>query len=69
MAFKTPAPVLLPPPTEVPVATSPPVLMAPPKPVPIASSPQAAPIDDNVKKQMVENFAAQSGMNVGYAEK
>jgi len=37
--------------------------------VPVAATPLAAPIDDNVKMQMVEAFAAQSGMNVTYARK
>jgi hypothetical protein len=38
-------------------------------PVPVASSPEAALIDDNMKMQMVESFAAQSGMNLAYAKK
>jgi hypothetical protein len=38
-------------------------------PIPVASSSEAALIDDNMKMQMVESFAAQSGMNVTYARK
>jgi len=53
MAFRTLSPALLPPPT----------------PIPVASSSEAALIDDNMKMQMVESFAAQSGMNVTYARK
>jgi hypothetical protein len=57
VAFATPRPMLLPLPTPAAVH------------VPVAATPLAAPIDDNVKMQMVEAFAAQSGMNVTYARK
>jgi hypothetical protein len=53
MAFRTLSPALLPPPT----------------PVPFAASPSPALTDDNMKMQMVESFAAQSGMNVDFAKK
>jgi hypothetical protein len=56
-AFTTPRPMLMPLPTPAAV------------PVPVAATPLAAPIDNNAKMQVVEAFAAQSGMNVTYARK
>ncbi|XP_069679720.1 nuclear RNA export factor 1 [Periplaneta americana] len=57
-AFKTP-PVVMSPPTPAPT----------PVPVAVAGSPHGALIDDNTKQQMVEAFAAQSGMNLSWTKK
>jgi len=43
--------------------------VSPPAPVPVTASPSGTLLDESAKQQLMENFAAQSGMNVAWARK
>jgi hypothetical protein len=43
--------------------------VSPPAPVPVAVPPSVTLLDESAKQQLMENFAAQSGMNVAWARK
>lgn len=49
--------------------TSAPIAVSPPAPLPVAASPSVALVDESAKQQLMETFAAQSGMNVAWAKK
>jgi nuclear RNA export factor len=49
--------------------TSAPIAVSPPAPLPVAASPPVTLVDESAKQQLMETFAAQSGMNVAWARK